>query len=77
MRSFVKAPWNIMAGIAFEGYTMYLKLFEEEVVPKLAEFFGETDEAFYQESYEHDLYWQQNLLGGWMDAKRRCKERIG
>ena len=64
MRSFINAPWNIMGKLGLEGYALYLKFFEDEVVPKLAEFFGDTDQAFYQESYEMDLYWQQNLLGG-------------
>ena len=77
MRDLVKAPWNVMAGIAFECYEEYLKQFEEDVVPKLAEVFGNTDNAFYQESYEFDHYWQDNLLGGWMDVKRCAKEFIG
>lgn len=76
MRSFVKAPWNVMGNIVFNGYALYIKLFEEEVVPKLAELFGDTGEEFYQESYEMDVYWQQNLLGGWMDERRRAGKNI-
>lgn len=76
MRSFIKAPWNIMGNLVLDGYALYLKLFEEEVVPKLAELFGDTDAAFYQESYEMDIYWQENLLGGWMDERRRRGEHI-
>lgn len=76
MRSFITDPSDIKRNLIFDGYALYLKLFEEEVVPKLAELFGDTDKTFYQESKEMDVYWQQNILGAWMDERRRAGEHI-
>ena len=71
LQSFVDEENEITVKAMYEGFSYYFKRFEEEVIPMLEKNFGETHQAFYQESYEFDWYWYQSIMSAWMDEKRR------
>ena len=71
LQSFVDEKNELAIKVMYEGFAYYFKRFEEEVIPMLEKNFGETHQAFYQESYEFDWYWYQSIMSEWMDEKRR------
>lgn len=73
LQSFVDEENELAVKVMYEGFSYYFKRFEEEVIPMLEKNFGETHQAFYQESYEFDWYWYQSIMSAWMDEKRRNK----
>lgn len=73
LQSLVDEENELAVKVMYEGFAYYFKRFEEEVIPILEKNFGETHQAFYQESYEFDSYWYQSIMSAWMDEKRRNK----
>lgn len=73
LQSFFDKENELAIKVMYEGFAYYFKRFEEETIPMLEKNFGETHQAFYQESYEFDWYWYQSIMSAWMDEKRRNK----
>ncbi len=62
INNFASQFGDVAAIITFEKFQRFFNKFEKEVIPKLAEIFGDTQSEFYQESYERTFHFHKYMI---------------